>query len=43
MSCSKCRRPVLETVHTLDDYRVDYYYVIDRFEIVVKCVDCYKG
>ena len=42
MNCSKCKRQVSETVHTSDNYRVDFYYVVDRFEIIVKCVDCYK-
>ena len=43
MNCSKCKRPVLETVHLSGSYKVDYYYVVDRFEIVVRCVDCYRG
>jgi len=40
--CNECNKNVKETIHTLTDYKVDYYTILKNSNKINICVLCYK-
>jgi hypothetical protein len=40
--CSKCGREVKETIHTQNEWKVDYFESIRDSKVIIVCVDCTK-